>query len=132
MSSSPGRGQTEPLAALIAVFALGVGLSLYAGVLDSTLPLLSSESEITPIAADRIVASGSSFGVLDPPIADAVAESRPTGYELNATARTEEAVWTGGPPRVEAADCTVRSVSVRTAPGRVRPGRLEVCVWTAR
>jgi hypothetical protein len=129
MSSSSDEAQTEPLAALVAVFALGLGLSLYAGVLDTTLPLLSSDSEITPAAADRLVAESSSFGVLDPPIADAVAAARPTGYGLNATVRAEGSVWTGGPPRVDSADCTVRSVSVRTAPGQVRPGRLEVCVW---
>jgi hypothetical protein len=132
MPSSPDRGQTEPLAALVAVLALGIGLSLYVGVLDTTLPLLSSDSEITPAAADRFLAESSTFGTVHPPIADSVAASRPTGYELNATVRAEGSVWAGGPRRVEAADCTVRSISVRIAPGRIRPGRLEVCTWSAR
>lgn len=132
MPSSSDKGQTEPLAALLAVFALGLGLSLYVGVLDSTLPLLSSERDITPTAAERLVTESSSFGVLDPPIAGPAAASRPTGYELNATVRADGAVWTGGPTRVESSDCTTRSVSVRTAPGRVRPGLLEVCVWPVR
>lgn len=131
--SSSDSGQTEPLAALVSVFALGVGLSLYVGVLDSTLPLLSTESEMAPIAADRFLAESSSFGVLEPPIADAVTASRPTGYELNATVRTETGVWTGGPARDAVSDpeCIDRSVSVRTAPGQVRLGRAEVCVWPA-
>jgi hypothetical protein len=129
MSSSSDRGQTEPLAALVAVFALGLGLSLYVGVLDSTLLSLSDEREITPTAADRLVSESSSFGILDPPIAAHVAASRPRGHELNATVRAEGSAWTGGPPRVGSIDCTERSVSVRTAPGRIRPGQLEVCVW---
>lgn len=132
MPFSSDRGQTEPLAALVAVFALGLGLSLYVGALDTTLPLLSSEREITPTAADRLVAESSSFGVLDPPIAGSAAASSPTGYELNATVRADDSVWTGGPSRVESADCTTRSVSVRTAPGLVRRGLLEVCTWPAR
>jgi hypothetical protein len=129
MLYSSDSGQTEPLAALVAVFALGIGLSLYVGVLDSTLPMLSTESEITPTAADKLVAESSSFGAIRPPIGGAVAASRPRGYELNATVRADETIWTGGPPRVGAADCLERSVSVRTAPGQVRPGILEVCVW---
>ena len=132
MLSSSDRAQTEPLAALVAVFALGLGLSLYAGVLDSTLPLLSTEREITSTATDRFISESSSFGALDPPIADAVAASRPTGYELNATVRAETSVWNGGPRRADSADCTTRSVSVRTAPGQIRPGRVEVCAWPAQ
>lgn len=132
MSSSPDRAQTEPLAALVAVFALGLGLSLYVGILDSTLPLLSNDREITPTAADRFIAESSSFGALDPPIADSVAASRPSGYRLNATVRAEGSVWNGGPPRTDSADCTTRSISVRTVPGRIRPGRVEVCTWPAR
>lgn len=132
MLFSSDRGQTEPLAALVAVFALGLGLSLYVGVLDSTLPLLSGGHKITPTAADRLVTEGSSFGVIDPPITGSVAAARPTGYHLNGTVGTEESVWTGGPPRIDAADCVVRSVRVRTAPGRIRRGILEVCVWPVR
>lgn len=129
---SSDRAQTEPLAALIAVFALGVGLSLYVGVLDSTIPLLTSERELAPTAADRFLAQSSSFGVLDPPIDDAATAARPRGYGLNATVRADDLGWSGGPPRPESTECVRRSVSVRTAPGRVRPGRVEVCVWPAR
>ena len=132
MQFSSDRGQVEPLAALVAVFALGLGLSLYVGVLDSTLPLLSNDRDVAPTAAERLVTEGSSFGVFEPPIAGSVADSRPRGYELNATVRADGSVWTGGPPRVGSPDCADRSVNVRTEPGRIRPGILEVCVWPAR
>ena len=131
MSSSSGRAQTEPLAALVAVFALGVGLSLYAGALDATLPALTTDREMAPYAADRLVAESSAFGAVVPPLEDHVAPARPTGYELNASLRTDEGTWVAGPDRSSAAECVDRSVTVRVAPGRVRPGLLEVCVWPA-
>ena len=127
--SSPDRGQTEPLAALAAVFALGVGLSLYVGVLDSTLPSLTVESEMAPIAADRFVAEASDLGVVRSPIERAADTASPNGYVTNATLRSDSSVWTAGPTREPSADCVRRRVSVRTAPATVRPGLLEVCVW---
>jgi len=132
MLSSSDKGQTEPLAALVAVFALGAGLSLYVGVLDSTLPLLSSETDITPTAADKLVSESSPFGSIRPPIEGPVTDSRPTGYRLNATLRSDGMIWTGGPPITDSADCIERTVSVRTDPGRVRVGVLEVCTWPAQ
>lgn len=132
MSSSSGRAQVEPLAALAAVFAVGVGLALYAGALDGTLSRSTGDREMAPTTADRLTAEASSFGAVDPSLNDSVAVAKPTGHELNATLRTTERAWTGGPPMEEGAECERRDVSVRVAPGRVRPGRLEVCVWRAR
>lgn len=132
MPLSSVRGQTEPLAALVAVFALGVGLSLYVGVLDSTFQTLAADSEITPIAADKLVSETSSFGTLQPPIDEGVRASRPSGYRMNATVHAAGSDWAGGPPRANGADCVDRQVSVRTSPGNVRPGQLEVCVWRER
>jgi hypothetical protein len=131
MSSSSGRAQTEPIAALAAVFALGVGLSLYAGVLDATLPAFSTDRDLAPTAADRLQANASSFGAVTPPLAQDVAAARPTGHRLNATVRTDEGRWAGGPPRPSDPDCVERRVPVRVATGRVRPGVMEVCVWRA-
>lgn len=131
MSSSSGRAQTEPIAALAAVFALGLGLSLYAGVLDTTLPTLSTDREMAPNAADRLEANASRFGAVRPPLTRSVTAARPTGHRLNATLRTDEHRWTGGPPRPDAAECVDREVTVRLEPARVRPGILEVCVWRA-
>jgi len=129
MQSWPDRGQTEPLAALVAVFALGAGLSLYVGALDSTLPFLTTESEITPTAADRLVSEASSSGAVRPPIAGATETARPDGHAMNATVRTEAGSWYGGAPTPESANCVRRGVAVRVAPGTVRPGSLEVCTW---
>lgn len=132
MSSWSDRAQVEPLAALAAVFAVGVGLTLYVGALDTTLPRLTSDREVAPTAADRVAAEASSLGAVEPPLEDPVAGSRPTGYELNATLRTGDAEWTGGPPTPSDAECELRDVSVRIEPGRIRPGSLEVCVWPGR
>lgn len=131
MSCSSGRGQTEPIAALAAVFVLGLGLSLYAGALDATLPTLSTDRELAPTAADRLEATATRFGAIDPPLNGRVAQARPTGHRLNATLRTAAGRWTGGPPRPDRPDCVERRVTVRVAPARVRPGILEVCVWRA-
>jgi hypothetical protein len=125
------RGQTEPLAALAAVFAVAVGLSLYVGALDATLPVPGAERDVAPTAADRVTAEATTFGAVRPPISDAAAAARPTGYELNATLVVDESIRTAGPSTPSTAACTDRRVSVRVAPGRVRPGRLEVCVWPA-
>jgi hypothetical protein len=132
MASSSDRGQTEPIAALVAVLALGMGLSLYVGVLDSTLTSLTGDADVAPIAADALVAEASPFGVVHPPLGATAAAARPNGYALNGTLRTEPRTWREGPPRAAGADCATRTVSVRTAPGTVRPGTLEVCVWPER
>lgn len=131
MSYSSDRAQVEPLAALAAVFAVAVGLALYAGALDATLPLLTSDREVAPTAADRLTSEASSFGAVDPQLTGPVEDARPTGYELNATLTTTEGTWTSGPTKPPTTECDRRVVSVRVAPGRVRPGRLEVCAWRA-
>lgn len=131
MPSWSRRGQVEPLAALAAVFAVGIGLSLYVGVLDGTLPELTSNRRMAVVAADRLLAEASAFGSLRPPLDDPAAAARPTGHELNATLRSDGVTWTAGPQRQPSADCVTRRVSVGVAPGRVRAGRLEVCTWPA-
>jgi hypothetical protein len=129
--ASPERGQVEPLAALAAVFAVGVGLSLYVGTLDGALAVLDDDREMAPTAADAFVAEASTFGVVDPPLSTAASAASPRGYRLNATLSIGEHRWLAGPSRERDADCVERRVSARTAPGTVHPGRLEVCVWPA-
>lgn len=132
MSYSSGRAQVEPLAALAAVFAVGVGLSLYAGALDGALASLATDRTVAPAAADRFLTAASTFGAVEPPIEEAAAEARPTAHRLNATLRAGDASWTAGRPAPASAACERRRVGVRVAPGRVRPGSLEVCTWLAR
>lgn len=131
MSSSSARAQVEPLAALAAVFAVGVGLTLYVGALDGALAALDDDREMAPTAADAFLAEAATFGVVDPPLTRAADTARPTGYDLNATLTAGGGRWQAGPTRPPTADCVERRVSVRTAPGTVRTGRLEVCVWPA-
>ncbi|WP_254838875.1 DUF7285 family protein [Natronomonas marina] len=131
MSSSWGRAQTEPIAALAAVFALGVGLSLYAGAFDATAAELVTDREMAPHAADRLVAETTTFGAVVPPLAEHTDAASPRGYRLNASLRTDEGTWTEGRPRAPDPECVDRRVAVRVAPARVIPGLLEVCVWPA-
>lgn len=131
MPSWSRRAQVEPLAALAAVFAVGIGLSLYVGVLDATLPELTPDRRMAVVAADRVLAESSELGSVRPPIDDSVAASSPAGHRLNTTLRVDDTARSAGPPRRASADCVVRRVSVTVAPGRVRPGRLEVCTWPA-
>lgn len=48
------RGQTEPLAALVAVALFCVALSLYAGFLTGLVPELGSDREITEVTGERV------------------------------------------------------------------------------
>lgn len=136
MSSSPGRGQVEPLAALVAVFAVGVGLALYVGAVDATIPTFASDRELAEPTADVLVAEAAdaATGTVDPPLEPVVDGARPTAHEFNATLRTDAGRWTAGPTRphpLALDDCAQREVAVRIEPGVVRPGILEVCVWPA-
>lgn len=131
MPSWSRRGQVEPLAALAAVFAVGVGVSLYVGALDATLSNLTTDHRIAAVALERFLAESSAFGSVRPPVEEAAASARPTGRRLNATLRADGAEWTGGPARPSSSECVARRVSVAVEPGRVRPGILEVCTWRA-
>lgn len=125
------KAQVEPLAALAAVLAVCVGLTLYVGAVETALLSVSPDREVAPTAADHLVASASSFGVVELPLDDAVTETSPAGYELNATLTANETSWMAGPNRSTSSECVTRRVSVRLTPATVRPGRMEVCVWPA-
>ncbi len=129
------RAQATPTTALVAVFALSVGLGLYVVALGDVTPT-SNRHPAGPTlrrAYDRVT----SGGVASPAsLADAV-DAEPEGYEVNATLTAGSKRWTAGPavpPDASGAtesnpDRASRRVSVRTAPGRVVPGRLRVEVW---
>lgn len=131
MPSWSRRGQVEPLAALAAVLAVSIGLSLYVGVLDATLPELTTDRRMAVVAADRLVTEATSFGAMATPFDGPAEAARPSGHELNASLRSDGRTWTAGSERASSADCVTRRVSVGVAPGRVRTGRLEVCTWPA-
>jgi len=122
------RGQVEPLAAIVAVFAVGVALSAYAGVLDATLPTPDRNlAEPTVERAERALADA---GVVAPDALPARLEVGPDDYRVNLTLDVAGRTWHAGPTPPPRADAAARPVSVRVAPGRVRPGQLRAEVWT--
>lgn len=126
------RAQVEPLAALVAVFAVGVALSAYAGVLDAAVPTPDRNlAEPTIERAERAVAE---TGVLAPENLPAGLRAGPDGYRLNLTLAAAGQSWHAGPtppPRADTADHTAElAVSVRIGPGKIRPGTLRAEVWT--
>lgn len=130
MSRSSDSGQVEPIAALVAVFAVCVGVTLYVGVLDDHLPI-ETDRALEETAADRLVAEASSDGVVEPPVPTAARAATPTGYRLNATVRADDRTWASGPTPPADVTRAERRVPVRVEPGVVRPGRLEVRLWDA-
>ncbi|WP_135825604.1 DUF7285 family protein [Halorussus ruber] len=129
------RAQVEPLAALVAVFAVGVALTAYTGVLNAALPTPDRNlAEPTVERAERAV--GDESGVLAPDALSSGLSAGPDGYRLNLTLQTGGRTWHAGPvpPKnsdsADAPDSTRRTVSVRVAPGRIRPGQLRAEVWS--
>ena len=125
MSHSSDRGYVEPVAALVAVFALGLGLALYAGTLHETRPATDrgvAETVLASLQQDAEV-----LGTLEP--ARLGKAKPPANWSTNVTLVTGDGRWVHGtvpPPRARRA---TTQVAVRRAPGRVVPGRLEVAVW---
>lgn len=127
--SSARRGQTEPLAALVAVVVVATALSLYAGVFQESVPG-SPDRNIAQDAADRAERAATVGGVVASSRLPRAAESGPDGYHLNVTLVAAAGTESVGPPAPATADVASRRVSVRLGPGRVVPGRLEVRAWT--
>ncbi|NHN58060.1 MULTISPECIES: hypothetical protein [Halorussus] len=122
------RGQVEPLAALVAVFAVGAALAAYAGVLDATVPTPDRNlAEPTVERAERAVGPAS---VADPDALAAGLRAAPDGYSVNLTLSTAGRTWRAGPTPPARADAATLAVSVRVGPGRLGPGRLRAEVWT--
>lgn len=144
-AAPPSRGQVEPFAALAAVLAVGLAISLYAGVLADAAPG-ASDRTVAETTLDRVARSASDGSVVVPDrIPEALAVT-PDGYRVNVTLAAGGTTLRAGPTPPESADLTqpesadptqpesadraTRRVSVRLAPGNVRPGRLTVVVWS--
>lgn len=128
MSRPSDEGQVEPTAALVAVFAVCVGVSLYAGVLHGALPG-PGERAVAVQAVDRVHEETSTAGVVRPRKLDRALAAAPAGHRLNATLTVGERRWRVGPAPPADADGATRRVSVRLGSASVRPGRLDVVVW---
>lgn len=125
--SSPRKGQVEPTAALAALFAVCAGVGLYAGVLGGAVA--PAERDLAEPTLERVHDATSDGGVVAPDALPAGRAAGPEGHELNVTLAAGDRAWTAGPPPPPAADRAARPASVRTAPGRIEPGRLRVAVW---
>lgn len=129
MSRSPDRGQTEPLAALVAVVAVGLGLSLYAGALDAELTGVPDRN-LAESASERVESAVAPAGVARPSRVSDGQAAGPDGYRTNVTIAVEGESRDAGPPTPERADTETVRVAVRTGPATVRSGELHVRVWT--
>lgn len=123
------RGQVEPLAALVAVLAVGAALALYADVL-----LAAEPSPTGPGTADatlqRVATTVSDGAVALPARVPRAVDAGPAGRPVNVTLSAGDRTWTVGPTPPPDASNASRPASVRLRPGRVQPGRLRVVVWT--
>lgn len=122
------RAQTEPLAALAAVFAVCLGLALYAGV-AADAPDEADRSLAEP-TMERVDGALVDDGVIEPSSVEGADSLAPAGYEVRLSLRYDGTERVSGPVPPRDADRTSRPVSVRTGPGEYRPGRLVVEVWT--
>jgi hypothetical protein len=123
------RAQVEPLAALVAVFAVGAALTAYTGVLDATVPTTDRDlAEPTVERVERAVSDET--GVLLPTTLAEGLRAGPEGYALNLTLNSAGQTWQAGPTPPPSADTAELAVSVRMGPGQIRPGRLRAEVWS--
>lgn len=121
------RGQAEPIAAIVAVLAIGIGLALYAGVAADRQP----ETEPTDAEAtmERVTADLLEDGVYG---SDRLA--RPERYERPGEAVRITIEWKGrpmsyGPRAPPDADVARRPITVQAASGAQHSGVLIVEVW---
>lgn len=125
MRRSSARGYVEPIAALAAVFALAVGLTLYAGTLQTATD--GDERRIARTALESLTQDGERLGVLRP---DRLRAARvPAGWSANLTLVSPAGRWTTGEVPPADARRASKRVAVRLGPGDVRPGRLRVAIW---
>ena len=128
MSSSSARGQTEPIAALLAVVIVAAGLALYAGVLDDALERQPNR-DVAAATLERVDAHLTPDGVVEPSRLRSVQAVTPNGYETNVTLTVDGRRVSAGPSPGPNADRAVQAVSVRTAPATVEKGTLTVVTW---
>ncbi|WP_049980993.1 DUF7285 family protein [Halolamina rubra] len=127
-SSAPDRGQASPTAALVAVAAVGLGLSLYATVFAGVAPV--ADREVADPTLSRVHDAVAPAGVAAVERLDDARAAGPTGWAVRVELQVGTRHWSVGeaPAPTAAFQTAGRRVPVRTAPGQVRPGRLRVVV----
>ena len=129
------RAQTTPIVALVALFAVCAGLSLYATTLGSVTPA-ETENALAQPTLERVYDAASDGGVVSPVGLIRARAAFPDGYRVAVEVTTPGGRWTTGhrPPADPGApdvpvDSASRPVGVKTAEGDVVWGRLRVRVW---
>jgi hypothetical protein len=128
MRRSSGRGQFEPVVALVAVLALSVGLVAYADTLEETLPG-ERAPETARIALDRIHDRLRVGGVAVPDRLDGALAGAPEGWQVNVTLETRDGTWQRGPDAPADGLRATRTVATRVGPSELHPGKLTVVLW---
>lgn len=132
MRRSSGEGQVEPTAALAAVFAVCVGLSLYAGVATDAVangPGSAGPDATARQTADAVADAARASGSVVPERLGGALDAGPSGHRVNATLRTADRQWSAGPAPPERATSAGVRVTARVGPADVDPATLRVEVW---
>lgn len=132
-NAAADRAAVEPLAALVAVLAVGAALGLYAVALDGAA--VDRERPSAEPVLDRVERTATVGGVVDP---DRLRDVEKFRYPTTVTVRTDGAAWriesgddaprraaTGGDGATAVAE---RPVTVRVGPGQNVRGTLRVVV----
>jgi hypothetical protein len=125
------RAQTTPIVALVALFAVCAGVSLYATTLGSVMPGETGNTLAEP-TLERVYDATSHGGAVSPTALSRTDRVAPDGYRLAVAITVEEGRWTDGsrpPPDDTGVDTATRTVAVAMADGSVAWGRLRVWVW---
>ncbi|MHC3437320.1 DUF7285 family protein [Natrialbaceae archaeon A-gly3] len=143
------RGQTEPLAAIAAVMAVVIGLTMYAGYVTERYPG-TSDRAVEGVTLERIWNDVGSDGLFDERRDDlsGVTHGLPDGYNVYVEITTDELqdpetvaklyVDADGTTRTETPDppddarTASRPIGLQLAddPGNVNTGTLRVVVWS--
>jgi hypothetical protein len=126
-----GRGQTTPIVALVALFAVCAGISLYATTLGTVIPDRPDNTLAEP-TLERVYDVTVDGGSVSPGRLSYVDRAAPDGYRIAVTITIDAGRWMAGsrpPPKPKRVDTATRSVAVAMADGSVAWGRLRVRVW---
>jgi len=120
----------EPVAALVALIAVGMALSLYAGALDDATP--DRNRDRAALLFEEVYDDVVSGGVVHPTRLTVPNESPPK-VDVGVALVTRNDSWTAGivnttRPFPETADVATGAVSIRVGPGETRAGELRVVV----
>lgn len=143
-----GRGQTEPLAALVAISVVCLAVSIYAGFLSGIVPQLGAERSVGEATSARVwnaISEDGLYNASDPLRESIAAETLPQGYYVSiavtyvgddgrlvsVAAETFDAhadpIGLDPPADAERHE---RPIPLKRGPGDVQPATLRVVVWS--